>query len=262
LTRSSTATYSTHTAPSARLHFSRRAALAPSGRGLLRRMCRCKSSHSLLLFDAPSTQLGWNPASAKAGQGKLRSCCSCGKQAQVPSHGRPAAQEAMEPLQLFAVHAHGGAPTCVCLSSRGSAMLLSGGSDAAVNLWSAVEPRPIMVGMPFTCIGWTCKKGSCTCAKQTVHVGPTGHVMSRAVQHLDICSKARRLRAACAQRLRGQSAVCCVALDAGDEHAAAGGADGSIRLFDLCAGRGGPRLPAQRARSGVSAPTLRAPQKL
>lgn len=139
-----------------------------------------------LFFDTPSVYTLWARTLQLQRQGnclrfalQVRSRCSCGKQARVPSHSRPAAEGAMEPLQLFAVHAHGGAPTCVCLSSRGGGMLLSGGSDAEVNLWSAAEPRPIMVGQPFTCVAGT-RKARLLPACNTDHTGDptTGHVPS------------------------------------------------------------------------------------
>ena len=57
----------------------------------------------------------------------------------------------MQPTELFAVAAHVGRATSVCLGKKGSTLAVSGGTDAVIRVWSAgdqaLEPLAVLLAL-------------------------------------------------------------------------------------------------------------------
>jgi hypothetical protein len=134
----------------------------------------------------------------------------------------------------------------VKIGRRSSGVMVTGGDDKRVNMWAIGKPHALLV-----------RPRSNRCAQALTHARramglrfgrarATGGVSWRALRAL----KAAADVAAAPQSLAGhQSGVECVAFDSTEEAVVAGAAGGTLKMFDIAAGKGATRsgAPARRA---------------
>ena len=144
--------------------------------------------------------------------------------------------------------AHSGAVNCLKIGRKSSGVLVTGGDDRKVNVWAIGKPNAILVGASCEAIQRLLLKRCASCTRACgVGIGmaqaqsQVAQLYSWAAMHVIPVLTAAMCCCARPQSLSGHtSPVECVNFDGNEEVVAAGGQNGTVKLWDLNASKGEP----------------------